>query len=231
VIDLALLDQLTEQVARNLAVLRSRIAASTANPEAVSIVAVTKGFGPEAPLAAMRNGLVMLGENYADELVAKAAAVSGASELAHGHLPEWHFQGRLQSNKINRLRPVVRVWQSVDSIERIDALAKRVPGAVVCLQVRLTDDDERGGATPEAVADLVRHATEAGLDVKGLMGVGPDPARAGTAASDPAFALLDELCRVNGLGWRSMGMSSDLESAVAHGATHVRIGTALFGQR
>ena len=230
-IDERLLDALTQSVAQNLRLLRSRIASSLTKPREVSIIAVTKGFGPEAPLAAMRNGLLLLGENYADELVAKAVAVEESVSYRNGAVPEWHFQGRLQTNKINRLRPIVSVWQSVDSTERAEALAKRVPGASVCVQVRLADDLARPGAAPDDVVEIVDSARSAGLRVLGLMGVGPDPDLAAPFVSDKAFADLNRLCERLGLEWRSMGMSSDLEAAVRNGATHVRIGTALFGER
>ena len=102
---------------------------------------------------------------------------------------------------------------------------------MVCVQVRLAEEAARSGADPGDVPTLVDRCRRAGLDLRGLMGVGPDPSVAGVEASDRAFSLLDRLCREFSLEWRSMGMSSDLESAVAHGATHVRIGTALFGER
>ena len=229
-VDPSKLDHLTLVVAENLIRLRRRIAQACGEPRAVTIIAVTKGFGPEAALAALNNGLTMLGENYAAELVEKAAVVAAVLP-AGASGPEWHFQGRLQTNKINKLRPIVRVWQSVDSIDRVDALAKRVPGASVCVQVRLTDDSERAGALPVDVPTIVERARSNGLDVLGLMGVGPDPANASGDASRESFACVNRLCVENHLAWRSMGMSGDLEIAVEQGATHVRIGTALFGER
>ena len=230
-IDVALLDRLTIQVGENLVRLRSRIDAVSTGEREVQVIAVTKGFGPEAPLAALRNDLTLLGENYADELVRKARVVRANLAHAFDRTPEWHFQGRLQTNKINRLVPVVGVWQSLDSSERVGALAKRAPGASVCIQVRLTGDPDRSGVAVDGVAELVAQARSSGLVVLGLMGVGPDPAVAGRECSEAAFTALDGLCREHGLDWRSMGMSSDLEAAVACGATHVRIGTALFGER
>jgi len=230
-IDRELLERLTVCVGENLVKLRSRIDAASTGQREVVVIAVTKGFGPEAPLAALRNGLTLLGENYADELVHKARVVEANLAHAFDRTPEWHFQGRLQTNKINRLVPVVGVWQSLDSSDRVRALAKRAPGASVCIQVRLTDDPDRSGVGVDGVAELVAQARASGLVVRGLMGVGPDPSVAGREGSEAAFTALDGLCREHGLDWRSMGMSSDLEAAVACGATHVRIGTALFGER
>ncbi len=226
-IDEGLLDELTARVGERLVALRSRIDAVRRGDQSIEIVAVTKGFGPEAPLAALRNGLTMLGENYADELVAKARVVGARADLTTGLSPRWTFQGRLQSNKINRLLPFVDVWQSLDTRERVDALAKRQPAANICIQVRLTDDHDRSGADPDEIAALVDHARSAGLRVLGLMGVGPDPDLVGIDASRRAFRLLNDLCGAVGVAWRSMGMSSDFEQAIQEGATHIRIGTAL----
>jgi PLP dependent protein len=230
-VDHGLLDELTTRVGEQLKTLRDRIDSVRRADQSIEIIAVTKGFGAEAPLAAMRNGLTMLGENYADELVAKAKLVQLSEDLAPGRSPRWTFQGRLQTNKINRLIPFVDVWQSVDTKDRLDALAKRQPAANVCIQVRLTEDLDRSGAEPAETAPLVEHARSIGLQVLGLMGVGPDPELADSDASRRAFRMLNELCETVGVGWRSMGMSSDFEQAILEGATHIRIGTALFGDR
>ena len=230
-IDLHLVDELAARVGERLQCLRERIDRVRPAGAVVEIIAVTKGFGPEAPLAALRNGITMLGENYADELVAKAKLVRDALSHAPDAFPNWHFQGRLQTNKINRLLPFVEVWQSLDTTERIDALAKRRPGASVCIQVRLTNDPSRTGADPDDVSALVDDARENGLQVLGLMGVGPDPSLVGLAASHEAFRRMNAICESVGVSWRSMGMSSDFEQAVQEGATHIRIGTALFGER
>ena len=230
-IDLVRLEQLTELVSERLSSLRDRIDQVRRDGQTVEIIAVTKGFGPEAPLAALRNGLTILGENYADELVAKAQAVNGSLSLAAGNRPRWTFQGRLQTNKINKLLPVVDIWQSVDTMARIEALAKRRPGAEILIQVRLTDDADRSGAVPNEVEALVDHARSAGLTVLGLMAVGPDPDLVGADASRQAFRVLNALCQKVDVSWRSMGMSSDFIQAIEEGATHLRIGTALFGDR
>ena len=230
-IDCALLDDMTARVGERLAAVRARIDAVRRADRPIEIIAVTKGFGPEAALAALRNDLTLLGENYADELVAKAKIVNASRELALGRTARWTFQGRLQSNKINRLLPIVDLWQSLDTNDRIAALAKRQPLAKVCIQVRLTGDGDRSGADFDDVERLVENARTAGLLVVGLMGVGPDPDISGLEASRLAFRRLNELCQMSGVEWRSMGMSSDFELAIAEGATHIRIGTALFGDR
>ena len=212
----------TDDVRRRLEIVRNRIADAGADPLAVTVVGVTKGFGPNAVRAGLGAGLNAIGENYADELVAKAADAG-----LEGQSVAWHFLGPLQTNKINRLRPIVACWQSVDSVHRAEALAKRAPGANVLVQVRLDEAAGRAGVVRREVAELVRTARDFGLDVGGLMGVAPvDP----VAARRGFEALVDEAERL-ALPVRSIGMSDDLEIAVQAGSTMVRVGTALFGRR
>jgi pyridoxal phosphate enzyme (YggS family) len=209
-------------VAGGLVEVRERIAAAGGDPERVTIVAVTKAFGPEAVEAALAAGAVHVGENYAQELVAKAEA------LPAGASPVWHFIGGLQTNKVRSLAPHVALWESVDRPSLVAELAKRVPGARVLVQVNISAEEAKGGCPPEAAADLVAEARERGLDVTGLMGV------AAAGDLDQArrqFALLAGLRERFGLVELSMGMSADLEAAVAEGATIVRVGRALFGAR
>jgi pyridoxal phosphate enzyme (YggS family) len=201
---------------------RDRIAAAGGDPDRVTIVAVTKGFGVEAVEAALAGGAHHVGENYAQELVAKAAA------LPEGAAPVWHFIGGLQTNKVRALAPHVALWETVDRPSLVAELAKRAPGARVLVQVNISAEEAKGGCAPEAAADVVAEAVERGLDVAGLMGV---------AAADDLdlarrqFALLAGLRADLGLAELSMGMSADLEAAVAEGATIVRVGRALFGAR
>ena len=208
-------------VARNLEDLRSRLTAISDGRE-VTIVAVTKGFGVDAVHAALSCGLICIGENYAQELLSKFEQVNEVLR------PQWHFLGRLQRNKIRSLAHVVDVWQSVDRVELIDAIAGRAPGATVYIQANLSGEAHKGGAPLEAVPALVGHAREAGLQVRGLMGVGPagspEDAREGFRS---LVALADSL----DVEQRSIGMSADLEVAVQEGSTMVRVGSALFGPR
>ena len=202
---------------------RNRIADAGGDPEAVTLLAVTKGFGPEIALAAAAIGLKDLGENYAQELVAKAPVVADA-----GFPVRWHAIGRLQRNKVRSLADVVALWQTVDRLDLGREIAKRAPGAAVLVQVNVSDEPQKGGCAPDAAADLVAALGDAGLDVQGLMTVGrtgaPDDARAG-------FAVLRRLADDLDLPVRSMGMSGDLDAAVAEGSTLVRVGSALFGPR
>ncbi len=123
---------------------RERIVAAGGNLDRVTIVAVTKGFGPEAPLAAVRAGFGDIGENYADELLAKAAQLEadGRPEL------RWHFLGRLQRNKIPRLAPVVACWQSVGRVEEAVAIARRSPRPEIFVEVDVSSSKERPGCAP-----------------------------------------------------------------------------------
>jgi hypothetical protein len=202
---------------------RDRIAAAGGDPEAITLLAVTKGFGPEVAVSAAAAGFVDLGENYAQELVAKAPVVAASHPEVR-----WHAIGRLQRNKVRSLAGIVALWQSVDRLDLGREIAKRAPGAAVLVQVNVSDEPQKGGCAPEATADLVAALVDHGLRVEGLMTVGrtgsPEQARGG-------FALLRRLADDLDLPVRSMGMSGDLEAAVAEGATLVRVGSALFGPR
>jgi pyridoxal phosphate enzyme (YggS family) len=217
----------TDQVRARLAVVRERIDA--AGGDDVVVVAVTKGFGAEAVEAALGAGLVDLGENYAQELVEKAGAIDADGVPGRDGLDaRFHFIGRLQRNKVRLVAPFVALWQSVDRQELAAEIARRAPGAAVLVQLNLSGATQKGGCHPDEAAGLVDQARTAGLDVRGLMGVGPEgPAESARAGFRRLVALADEL----DLPVRSIGMSSDLEVAVQEGSTMVRIGTDLFGPR
>jgi PLP dependent protein len=186
------------------------------------VLAVTKGFGSDAVAAAVSAGLTQVGENYAQELVAKAADPCAASA-------QFHFLGAIQRNKVRHLAPVVSCWQSVTRAVEGEAIAKAHPGATVLVQIDTGSAPGRNGCVPDQAPALVRSLGADGLQVAGLMTVapldgGPDMARA-------SFALVRQMADELGLGVRSMGMSDDLEQAVAEGTTMVRIGRGLFGPR
>lgn len=207
-------------VAEHLAGIRDRIHRAGGSPDVV-VVAVTKGFGPDAIDAAVAAGLADVGENYAQELLAKLGGISVPA-------PRIHFIGRLQSNKVRLLAPHVDVWQSVDRLSLVRELARRAPGAAVLVQVNTSGEPQKGGCEEADVHELVTAADAAGLMVRGLMTVGP---LAEPEAARPGFRRLRRLCDDLGLPVCSMGMTDDLEVAVSEGATMVRIGTALFGTR
>lgn len=212
-------------VAAGLVRVRARIAAAGGDPDKVRVVAVTKGFGPKAVDAARDAGVVDVGENYAQELLAKDEALRASG--ARAPAVRWHFLGAIQRNKIAALAPVVACWQSVARVVEGEAIARRRPGAAVLVEVDTTGAAGRNGCAPEGVPALVAGLRAARLEVEGLMTVAPlDP-----DAARAAFRLVRSLADDLGLAERSMGMSDDLELAVAEGSTMVRVGRALFGDR
>jgi PLP dependent protein len=212
-----------EVVAERLASVRASIAAAGADPAGVTVVAVTKGFGPEVVEAAVAAGLADVGESYAQEMVPKVAALEAA-----GVAVRWHFVGRVQSNKIRQVAAAVDCWHSIDRPSVGAELARRRAGARVLVQVNISGEPQKGGCEIDRTAGLVADLRAEGLDVTGLMGIGPagDP-----EASRPAFRRLVRLADDLGLPDRSIGMSNDVAVAAAEGATIVRIGRALFGER
>ncbi|MDW3218507.1 MAG: YggS family pyridoxal phosphate enzyme [Acidimicrobiales bacterium] len=204
-------------VAARLAELRERFGPRA---DAITVVAVTKAFGRDAVEAAVAAGVADVGESYAQECVAKLDGPDTGANV--------HFIGNLQRNKVRRLAPVVDVWQSIDRPSLVDELAKRAPGARVMVQVDISGEPQKGGCAPETTGELVARAVDNGLDVVGLMGVGPigppEDAR-------PGFARLRSLVDSLGLAECSMGMSADIDVAVEEGTTMVRVGTGLFGPR
>jgi pyridoxal phosphate enzyme (YggS family) len=206
-------------VADRLAAVQERVADAAARSgrpaSAVRLVVVTKGVAPPVMQAALDAGATDLGENRAQELLAKAPELETR--------PTWHFIGRLQRNKVGALAPLVDVWQSVDRIELGRAIAGRAPGATVLAEVNVADDPAKAGVAPEEAPALVDGLRSAGLSVDGLMTIpaaGRDPR--------PAFAALRMLAERLELTEVSMGMSDDFEVAVEEGATIVRVGRAIF---
>jgi pyridoxal phosphate enzyme (YggS family) len=202
-----------------LEAVRGRITAAGGDLDAITIVAVTKGFGADAARAAIELGLVDLGENYAQELMAKADAAAGA---------RWHFLGPVQRNKVKALAGRVARWHGVDRAAAAEAIARHRPGASALVQVNVSGDAAKAGCRWDEVGDVVAAALAAGLDVRGLMAIGPAGA---PEAARPHFRHLRAVADDLGLPDCSMGMSADLEVAVQEGATIVRVGTALFGPR
>ncbi len=203
-------------------------------PEGVSVLAVTKTVDPERIRQAYDGGARRFGENYVQEALAKV-----------DRLPldaEWHMIGHLQSNKAKRAVEVFRCVESVDRPSLADALEKaaRARGAAldVLVQVNTGDEETKSGTTPEGAEGLARRFAEwPSLRLRGLMAIPPyfeDPEDA-----RPHFRAMRELGeRIAGLGLPgvrmdvlSMGMSHDFPVAVEEGATLVRIGTAIFGER
>jgi len=209
-------------VAANLAAVRERIVRAGGDPDAVAVVAVTKGFGPEACREAIDAGLRSLGENRVQEALGKMAVVEGA---------EWHLIGHLQTNKVKQAAGRFALIQSVDSVHLAEALAKAGGHQPVLVEVNVAREPQKSGVDPAGAVELIEAASRL-LEVKGLMAMGP-------SAGDPRPAF-DELRRLldqaeqrigKALPILSMGMSGDFETAVAAGSTMLRLGRVLFGPR
>lgn len=194
----------------------------------VELVAVAKAHPEETIRAAYDAGLRVFGENYAQELAEKVDALRDLPDL------QWRFIGHLQRNKIKWVERARASVDTVDSIRLAEALAARAEAAghttEVLIQVNVGEEAQKSGCQPREVPALVAGVRQlTGVALRGLMTVAPhfdDPEDA-----RPCFAALRRLAETHGLETLSMGMTHDLEQAVAEGATMVRIGTALFGAR
>lgn len=200
----------------------------------VTIVAVSKTHPASAVIEAAAAGATDFGENYAQELADKIANVAMAPDLA----VRWHYIGRLQRNKARFVAGHVALVHAVDTVELAEELAKRAAGVIqpILLAVNLAGESTKGGVTGESAAAVAQSLVAVpGVRLDGLMTMPPysdDP-----DASRPQFEALRDLRErlVQDLGLPlpvlSMGMSGDFEVAIACGATHVRVGTAIFGSR
>ena len=194
----------------------------------ITLIAVTKKFPASVTLEAYDLGLRHFGENYVQEFEAKHAALT--SLTGPGADAAFHLIGHLQSNKTRIAADLFQVIETVDS----EKLARRLDqcGAPleIMIEVKLSEEESKAGAAPEALPaliDTIRNCTN--LRLTGLMTMPPwsDDAE----QTRPYFRKLATLARTHGLAKLSMGMSHDLEAAIEEGATHIRIGTALFGPR
>jgi pyridoxal phosphate enzyme (YggS family) len=206
-------------VAEALLRVRARIADAGGGDE-VAVLAVTKGFGADAIEAAIAAGCRAIGENYAQELLAKRAAAARA---------EVHFIGQLQTNKVRQIAGLVDVYETVDLERLAREIGKRDPGARVLVQIDTSGEPGKGGCPPGDLDALVAAVGDAGLDLRGLMTVGPT--HGGPEAARAGFRTVRAAVDRLGLEICSMGMTDDLEVAVQEGATQIRLGTALFGPR
>jgi uncharacterized pyridoxal phosphate-containing UPF0001 family protein len=209
-------------VAERVADVRDRITRAGGDWRAITLVAVTKEHG-WAPAAALAAGLSDLGENRIERIVEHADADDGSLRAAR-----WHLIGEVQRRKVRVGASHVHVWQSVDRVEEGEAIAGAAPAATVLVQLNLTGEPQKQGCLPDDAPRLVDGLQRLGLDVQGLMGMGPagDPEEA-----RPGFRTLVALADRLQLPVRSIGMSDDLEVAVQEGSTMVRLGRALFGPR
>lgn len=227
-------------IAANMQAVEATIAAAAeaaGRPRAsVQLLAVSKTFPMEAVLEAMAAGQRAFGENYLQEGVEKIAAVARAQPDTP---VEWHFIGPIQSNKT---RPIATSFAWVHTVERLkiaQRLSEQRPPEMgplnVCLQVNISGEATKSGATPAELPELARQvAALPNLRLRGLMAI-PE-AQTDPALQRAAFArlrVLAESLRAGGLAidTLSMGMSGDMAAAIAEGATIVRVGSAIFGAR
>jgi pyridoxal phosphate enzyme (YggS family) len=227
-------------IENNLQEVKRRIAAGAhaaqRDAQSVTLLAVSKTFGAAAVREAFAAGQRAFGENYVQESLAKIGELADLRPQL-----EWHLIGPLQSNKT---RPVAEAFDWVHSVDRLkvaERLAEQRPAWLpplnLCLQVNVSGEASKSGVEPielQALAAAVAALPRERVRLRGLMAI-PEPAIGEAAQRAPHRALHEMLAALNGAGLAldtlSMGMSADLESAVAEGATVVRIGTAIFGRR
>ncbi len=223
-------------IADNLQAVQARISNAAAavgrSPESVRLLAVSKTWPLACVLDAAEAGQRAFGENYVQEGIDKIATVSGRNL-------EWHFIGPLQSNKT---KPVAEHFDWVHSIDRLkiaERLSAQRPAYLaplqVCVQINVSGEASKSGCAPDEALALCRAvAALPGLQLRGLMAI-PEPTDDLQAQRIPfrkLRELREQICAAGlPLDTLSMGMSHDLEAAVAEGATIVRIGTAIFGER
>ncbi len=227
-----------DTVQARLQAVRERIASACARvgrrPDSVRLVAVSKTFSVAAVREALAAGQRAFAENYVQEALDKIDALRAASAS-----PEWHFIGPLQSNKT---RPVAQGFDWVHSIDR-EKVALRLseqrdreaPPLEVCLQVNVSGESSKSGIAPEKLRELADSVVKLPrLTLRGLMAV-PEPTQDETLQRRRFAQLRGLMEHLNAAGFAldtlSMGMSADLEAAIAEGSTLVRVGRAIFGER
>jgi len=230
------LHEIMATIGFNMQAVRQRVAdaarACGRDPAAVGLIAVSKTFGADAVAAAHACGQRVFGENYVQEAVDKIVTLASLGL-------EWHFIGPIQSNKTRQIAENFAWVHSVDRAKIAERLAAARPAALaplqVCIQINIGDENTKSGVAPADALALARAiAALPRLKLRGLMTIPP-------ASDEPAqqrryFAelrkLKEQLVTAGvALDTLSMGMSADLEAAIAEGATLVRVGTAIFGQR
>ena len=191
---------------------------------AITLIAVTKKFSSDIVHEAHALGLRVFGENYVQEFAQKQPGLSGLTDA------QFHLIGHLQSNKARQAADLFQVIETVDSeklAQRLNETGKRLE---VMIEAKLSPEQSKAGAAPEELPELIQAIRSCpNLELTGLMTMPPwstDP-----ETTRPYFRRLADLARRYQLPKLSMGMSNDLEAAIEEGATHVRVGTALFGPR
>ncbi|MEO8050127.1 MAG: YggS family pyridoxal phosphate-dependent enzyme [Acidobacteriota bacterium] len=208
--------------------IRSAVERTGRRRSEVTLIAVTKKFPAAVTIEAYALGLRHFGENYVQEFEAKHAGL--ATLAGPGADAQFHLIGHLQSNKTRIAAQLFQVIETVDSEKLARRLDQIGTPLEVMIEVKLSEEESKAGAAPDALPsliDAIRNCVN--LNLTGLMTMPPwsdDPEQ-----TRPYFRRLATLARAHGLQKLSMGMSHDLEAAIEEGATHIRVGTALFGPR
>lgn len=200
------------------------------NPQDVTIVAVTKGFGSEAIEAALAVGLRDIGENYYQEAAEKFRQIHSPAGVKR------HFIGRIQANKARRIAALFDMVQTVDNLEVVGLLNRGAASAGKVLDVLVqvnVASDQRQGVPPDLLCDFVRALGQhRNICPRGLMAMGPNDRNAAPQAFALAARCFERMrLDVSTASVLSMGMSNDMDVALAHGSTMLRLGSALFGPR
>jgi pyridoxal phosphate enzyme (YggS family) len=222
------------EIEERLEIVRARIGAAAyrarRDPASIRLVLASKTQPSEAIRAAARAGARDFGENYVQEAIAKRAKLADLTDI------RWHLIGHLQTNKVRTAAGAFALIHSVDSVRLAEALARAQPSPRVhgLIEVNLGAEASKTGVAPEGVAAILDAAAEK-IEIDGLMTIPPPAANA--EAARPYFAQLrelrDRLAMRSGLALSelSMGMTDDFEVAIEEGATIVRVGRAVFGER
>ena len=224
--------QLQDNIAKLLQRLRLAAQKSQRISEDIQLLAVSKSQPVEAVRAAFACGLRHFGESYLQEALAKIAALQDLPLC-------WHFIGPIQSNKARAIAENFTWVHSVDRVKIAQRLSRYRPAAMaplqICLQVNISSEASKSGVLPEALPQLVREVLPLpGLQLRGLMAIpapGAEPAQQRAAFAQVREALQQLRALAPDLDTLSMGMSDDMEAAIAEGATIVRVGSAIFGAR
>ena len=227
-------------ISENLQLVQHRIATSSQaggrDPSSIALLAVSKTFDAQAVLTAAQAGQRAFGENYVQEAIDK---ISATRELNPNLQLEWHFIGPIQSNKTRQIAEHFDWVHSVDRLKIAQRLSEQrpvdMPPLQICLQVNVSGEATKSGLEPDALLELAREVNALpNLRLRGLMAI-PEPTE-DVEQQRAAFAKLrfmqNDLQAVGiPTDTLSMGMSADMDAAIAEGATIVRIGTAIFGGR
>ena len=208
----------SEEIKERLQEINKIIDAKAQNP--VTLIGVTKGFTHEEVNIASELGIKNFGENYAQELLTKNPLVD--PEIS------WHYIGQLQSNKIRKISHLVDVWHSVTSLKLAREIHKRNDQAQILLQVSLMGPSNSKGFEVEQLPQLISELRDMNIDISGLMTMGVPGDKVATRV---VFKELRKLADTFELPECSMGMSGDFEIALESGASMIRVGSAIFGNR